>query len=218
MAPHEGGARVLRRQSVEPPCWLAGELLIRRYEPADRAAVLALHRVALAEVGLRPGDGVYYDDDLGRIEQVYLCGGGDLLVGVLRGVQSLPCPAAPPLAQIGADLVAMVGLRPLRGVHDGSGATDEAGGSGGVGEMVRLRVHPRVQRRGYGTAMVLALEERARELGYRVLRGDTTERQQAALALYRRQGWHETGRRRIGSLVNVYIEKTLGAPIESPFT
>ena len=33
-------------------------------------------------------------------------------------------------------------------------------------EMCRMRVHPEFQRRGFGAQMVVALEERAIELGY----------------------------------------------------
>jgi ribosomal protein S18 acetylase RimI-like enzyme len=76
-------------------------------------------------------------------------------------------------------------------------------------EMVRLRVSPPVQRLGFGTAMVLALEERAVELGYRMLCGDTTEYQGPALELYRRFGWEETGRRTINGIVNIYGQKKL---------
>ena len=76
-------------------------------------------------------------------------------------------------------------------------------------EMVRLRVRPAAQRRGYGATVVSALEERAAEYGYRVLRGDTTELQAPALALYRKFGWRETRREVIGGIVNIYIEKEL---------
>jgi GNAT superfamily N-acetyltransferase len=75
--------------------------------------------------------------------------------------------------------------------------------------MVRLRVLPTVQRHGYGAALVRALEERATEYGYRLLRADTTELQAPALALYRKFGWRETRRETIGGIVNIYIEKPL---------
>ena len=44
----------------EPPVWLGGDLTIRRYDPAEFDTVLALHRLGLASVGVRPGDSVYY--------------------------------------------------------------------------------------------------------------------------------------------------------------
>ena len=62
---------------------------------------------------------------------------------------------------------------------------------------------------GHGTAMVLALEERAHELGYRMLVADTTSGQLAALGLYGKFGWYETHREIVGDLVNVYLAKQL---------
>jgi GNAT superfamily N-acetyltransferase len=79
-------------------------------------------------------------------------------------------------------------------------------------EVVRLRVDPRMQRHGFGGAMLLALEARATELGYRVLRGDTTALQRSALELYRRFGWRETSREVICGIVNIYGEKPLPPP------
>nr|WP_255204909.1 GNAT family N-acetyltransferase [Actinomadura sp. BRA 177] len=76
-------------------------------------------------------------------------------------------------------------------------------------EMVRLRVLPTLQRRGYGAALVRALEQRAAEYGYRILRADTTELQAPALALYRKLGWTETRREPIGGIVNIYLQKPL---------
>ncbi|MFI6323308.1 GNAT family N-acetyltransferase [Nonomuraea sp. NPDC050556] len=58
-------------------------LKIRRYRWSDLDAILALHQICLAEVGLFPGDGVYYDDDFPRINEIYLACGGDFLVGEL---------------------------------------------------------------------------------------------------------------------------------------
>ncbi|MQA93897.1 MAG: GNAT family N-acetyltransferase [Streptosporangiales bacterium] len=157
-----------------------GSLRIRRYRPADRDVVMRLHRIGLAQVGLRPGDGVYYDDDLGRIEELYLRAGGDFLVGEVVGGEG--------------QVVAMGAVRRV----------DEV-----TAEAVRLRVHPVHQRRGYGRAMLRAVERRAAELGYRTLRGDTTERQIAAIALYAEFGWREVGRRVVGEIVNIDYEKPL---------
>jgi len=189
-------ARALVRVQDDPPAWSFGGLRLRRYRAAEHGTVLALHREGLAQVGLRPGDGVYYDHDFFRMEDVYLRNDGEFLVGELDG-----------------DIVAMGGLRradlipggrarAFGGYAPGTPALDAA-------EMVRLRVRPAVQRRGYGSAVVQALEERAMEYGYRVLRGDTTELQAPALALYRKFGWTETRRETIGGIVNVYIEKHL---------
>jgi GNAT superfamily N-acetyltransferase len=184
MIPVDRGARAgaLLRRRTEPPLWEFGDLLIRRYHPAELDTVLTLHRDGLAQVGLQPGDGIYYEYDLFQMEDLYLREGGEFLVGVL---------------DIG-ELVAMGGLRRFPG-H-----------SAKVGELVRLRVRSDLQRRGYGSALVMALEERARELGYLMLRGDTTAYQQPALELYRGFGWRETRREVINGIVNIHIEKPLG--------
>ncbi|MEU1391692.1 MULTISPECIES: GNAT family N-acetyltransferase [unclassified Nonomuraea] len=152
-------------------------LKIRRYRWSDLDTILALHRICLAEVGLQPGDGVYYDDDFPRIQEIYLACGGDFIVG-----------------EAGSRVVAMGGLKPV----------DRE-----TAEVCRLRVHPEFQRRGYGGAMLSALEDRALELGFSSLRGDTTLNQGAALALYARQGWRELSRSQVGDLVVIYGEKRL---------
>lgn len=161
---------------------MTAPLRIRRYQPSDLDVVWALHSIALAQVGLGPGDGIYYDDDLPRIKEIYLSGGGDFLVGQVPRV----------------GIVAMGGLRRI---------DDRAA------EMCRLRVHPDHQRRGYGERMAQALEARARQLGYSVLRGDTTLRQVAALRLYRKSGWQELRREVRGADVVLYGEKHLDGSI-----
>ncbi len=167
-----------RRTHREPPVWTFADLRIRRYTRDDHAAVFAVHERCMAQVGLRPGDGVYYDHDLSRIEELYLRRrGGEFLVGEAGGV-----------------IVALGGLRP---------ADDR------TAEMVRLRVDPCVQGRGYGAAFVTVLEQRAAELGHRLLRADTTVRQQAAMRLYRGFGWREIDRKVTGATVTVYFEKHL---------
>ncbi|MFD1932530.1 MULTISPECIES: GNAT family N-acetyltransferase [Nonomuraea] len=158
-------------------------LVIRRYRWSDLDAIYALHQVCLAQVGIVPGDGVYYDDDFPRIHQVYLGCGGEFLVG-----------------ESGGRLVAMGGLRPV---------------GGDAVEVCRLRVHPDYQRRGFGATMLEALEERAIMLGFTRLRGDTTVGQDAALALYERQGWTELSRQQVGDHIVIYGEKSL-APVMAP--
>ncbi|WP_246342867.1 GNAT family N-acetyltransferase [Actinomadura verrucosospora] len=188
--------RVLMRLRGDPPVWSFGELRLRRYRARDHATVLALHREGLAQVGLRPGDGVYYDHDFFRMEDIYLRNDGEFLVGEVDGL----------IVAMGglrrADLVPGGRARAFGGYAPGDPVLDAV-------EMVRLRVRPSAQRRGYGAAVVSALEERAAEYGYRVLRGDTTELQAPALALYRKFGWRETRREVIGGIVNIYIEKRL---------
>ncbi|WP_214109676.1 GNAT family N-acetyltransferase [Acrocarpospora catenulata] len=158
-------------------------LRVRRYRWSDLDQVWALHQICLAQVGVLPGDGVYYEDDFPRISEVYLADRGEFLVGEVPGPR----------------IVAMGGLRRL---------DDE------TAEMCRLRVHPEYQRRGYGSQIVEQLENRARELGYSLLRGDTTLRQGAAIELYRKYGWRELSREVCGDTVVLYGEKSL-IPVNS---
>ncbi|GGS97306.1 GNAT family N-acetyltransferase [Planobispora rosea] len=58
---------------------------IRRYRWSDLESVWALHRICLAQVGLAPGDGVWYDDDFPRINEIYLADRGEFLVGEVSG-------------------------------------------------------------------------------------------------------------------------------------
>jgi ribosomal protein S18 acetylase RimI-like enzyme len=156
-------------------------LSIRRYRWSDLESVWALHQICLAQVGLAPGDGVYYEDDFPRINEVYLADRGEFLVGeVTEGDRPR--------------LIAMAGLRRIDDV---------------AAEMCRLRVHPEYQRRGYGERMLTVLEQRAVELGYRVLRGDTTLNQPAAIGLYAKFGWREVSRAEVGGLIVIYGEKVL---------
>ncbi len=147
----------------------------------------------LAQVGLRPGDGVYYDHDFFRMEDIYLRNDGEFLVGELDD----RIVAMGGLRR--ADLIPGGHARAFGGYAPGAPTLDAA-------EMVRLRVLPTLQRRGYGAALVRALEQRAAEYGYRILRADTTEPTSPALALYRKLGWTETRREPIGGIVNIYLQ------------
>ena len=174
-----GTAAAPRRRRQEPPVWTFLALRIRRYESEDNATVFALHQECLAQVGLRPGDGVYYDDDFARVEESYLRAGGEFVVG-----------------EVHHEIAAIGGLRRVNDL---------------VVEMVRLRVRPDQQGQGYGAAVVAVLEERAMELGYRVLRADTTVKQPVAMELFRSSGWREINRKVTGATVTVYFEKRLTA-------
>jgi GNAT superfamily N-acetyltransferase len=172
-----GTAAAPWRWRREPPLWFVSQLRIRRYSPDDHVTVVALHQECLAQVGLWPGDGVYYDDDFARVEEVYLRARGEFLVGEVQD-----------------EIAAMGGLRRV---------------SDGIAEMVRLRVRPDQQGQGYGAALVTVLQERALELGYRVLRADTTVKQPVAMELYRSFGWCEIDRKVTGTTITVYFEKCL---------
>ena len=61
-----------------------GQLSIRRYRPEDLEAVWEMHLEGLDAVGARMED-PSLDEDLGRIEEDYLAGGGAFLVGTVGG-------------------------------------------------------------------------------------------------------------------------------------
>jgi ribosomal protein S18 acetylase RimI-like enzyme len=77
-------------------------------------------------------------------------------------------------------------------------------------EVKRMRVAPEFQGRGYGRAILLRLEERARALGCETLHLDTTAGQVVAQALYRSHGFREVGRGRHGDFELLLFEKHLG--------
>jgi ribosomal protein S18 acetylase RimI-like enzyme len=77
----------------------------------------------------------------------------------------------------------------------------------GRAEIKRMRVDPAFQRRGFGQAILDALEERATELGYATLHLDTTVQQQAARRLYTKNGYREVHRDQMGPFECVFYEK-----------
>ena len=79
----------------------------------------------------------------------------------------------------------------------------------GMAEMKRMRVDPAFQQRGFGQEMLSALEARARALRFRKLVLDTSTRQKAALRLYQKNGYRETGHRKIRYLDLIDFEKEL---------
>jgi ribosomal protein S18 acetylase RimI-like enzyme len=85
-----------------------------------------------------------------------------------------------------------------------------------VGELQRMRVDPAFQRRGYARLILAGLEHRARELGYRKLRLDTTIRQTAAQRLYQGAGYREVGRGQLAGVEVVYFAKSLIPAIDAP--
>lgn len=58
-----------------------------------------------------------------------------------------------------------------------------------VGEIKRMYVRPEHRRRGYARALLVAAEDRARELGYTALVLETGEPQPEAMALYEDHGY-----------------------------
>jgi putative acetyltransferase len=59
-----------------------------------------------------------------------------------------------------------------------------------IGEIKRMYTAPRARRRGVSRALLVALEDRAAELGYAFLQLETGLAQPEAIALYESHGWH----------------------------
>jgi putative acetyltransferase len=80
------------------------------------------------------------------------------------------------------------------------------------GEIKRMYVEASTRRRGIGRDLLLAIERRARELALTRLRLETGARQPAAIALYARHGFAETGP--FGDYapdpLSVFMQKSLG--------
>ncbi|MDE2824213.1 MAG: GNAT family N-acetyltransferase [Chloroflexota bacterium] len=76
-------------------------------------------------------------------------------------------------------------------------------------EICRMRVHPDLQRRGFGTRILSKLEERARELNFQTLTLDTTTGQVAAIRMYTKAGYVEVARGRKLGFEVIAFEKHL---------
>jgi ribosomal protein S18 acetylase RimI-like enzyme len=75
-------------------------------------------------------------------------------------------------------------------------------------EIEYMRVDPQFQRRGFGQAILTALERRAAELGYDTLHLDTAVQQKTARRLYESNGYREARRGRKGAIDCVFYEKS----------
>jgi len=76
-------------------------------------------------------------------------------------------------------------------------------------EIKRMYVIPEARGLGLSTALLAALEERARELGYRIARLDTADRQPAALPLYEGAGYRRIPPYNDNDLAVYWFEKEL---------
>ncbi|HLV98857.1 MAG TPA: GNAT family N-acetyltransferase [Ktedonobacterales bacterium] len=76
-------------------------------------------------------------------------------------------------------------------------------------EVKRMRVAPEYQRHGFGQAMLEAIEQRAKELGYATLHLDTGVTMLAAQGLYRKNGYQEVSRGTIAEVEVIFFEKRI---------
>jgi GNAT superfamily N-acetyltransferase len=157
------------------------DIEIRAYRPGDREAVIALHERAIRAAGTPP-EKLPDTSDMADIEAAYADAGGAFLVG-----------------EHGGEIVAIGGLVPVADAADGDEAT---------AELKRMRVAPEHQGRGFGRALLGALEDAARDRGFDRLILDTADRQGSG-PFYRSQGYRETGRRRWREFELIAFEKDL---------
>lgn len=85
------------------------------------------------------------------------------------------------VAEVEGQLAAMGGIRP-------------AVGRPGRAEVLRVRVHPALRRRGIGRALMTELETSAVRSGFQEAFLDTATNQPEAMAFYQGLGYRETGR------------------------
>lgn len=78
----------------------------------------------------------------------------------------------------------------------------------GRAEIKRMRVETDFQGRGFGQAMLSALEKRAAEKGYTTLHLETTVGQEGAQRLYAKNGYREAGRGKVWLFDCIFYEKT----------
>lgn len=116
------------------------EFTVRRYRPADRDAVLDLHRTVPTETPEHVPD--EQPSDLANVEEYYLDAGGEFLVGTVAD-----------------EVVGTIAYGALSEWRTGGGqdAPDRRT------EIRRCRVAPDRRREGYGTQLYDRLEDRARQ-------------------------------------------------------
>jgi GNAT superfamily N-acetyltransferase len=78
-----------------------------------------------------------------------------------------------------------------------------------LAEIKRMRVHPDYQGKGHGQQVLAYLENQARELGFKVLHLDTTDKQEAAQRLYFKNGYREVARKQWRGMTMIFYEREL---------
>lgn len=79
-------------------------------------------------------------------------------------------------------------------------------------EVLRMRVYPEYQGRGYGRAILELLEREAKRLGYQQATLITGEDQHPAIDLYARHGYGITHREVLIGIPSVHMSKNLNTP------
>jgi len=173
----------------------------RRYDPRDAAAVVRLHEWAMREAGTDPGD-IPGSGDVRDVQASYLDAGGEFLVGTVEADADTEGLAAVP-GTFDGRVVAVGGFLPNEAGHADERTVP------GAAELHRMRVAPPCQGRGYGRALLDALERRAETAGYERLLATTARRQQRAVALYERAGYAVADESAHGDYDLVHFEKEL---------
>lgn len=159
------------------------EFVIRRYQPADRPTVWAL--ASLPHIGETADPAAPLDlplrNDPGGFDDLY-----DIEASFVR------CRGDFLVLEMDSRVVAMGGIVP---------------NEQGQAEVLRVRVHPALRRRGAGRAVMSALERRAVELGLQEMHLDTTVSQPEALAFYQALGYKEVGREKFPAWELVFFTK-----------
>jgi ribosomal protein S18 acetylase RimI-like enzyme len=154
-------------------------LAIRRYEPRDYERVFELHVLGLEQTGTHIDSRAH---------------GRDLESPAALAATYLAGRGDFLVGELDGVIVAMGALRPFDDTRV---------------EMKRVRVDPDHQRLGFGEAIVVQLERRARELGASAVHLDTTVGQLPAIAMYRKLGYEEIGRGSLPRFDIVLMEKML---------
>ena len=151
---------------------MTDSLSLRKYRPADRERVLAVHEAALRN------EGVYVEGapepDLADIQAAYPDRGGVFLVGTADG-----------------RVVGTGALRPAQGY-----IAEYLDVDADTAEVKRMRVAPTHQGRGHGRRIYDELERRARDRGFGELVLDTMPTLEAARGLYESAGFERVHRER----------------------
>jgi GNAT superfamily N-acetyltransferase len=76
-------------------------------------------------------------------------------------------------------------------------------------ELLRMRVYPDHQGRGFGRALLELLEREAQRLGYTQIKLLTGEHQEPAVSLYRRHGYRVSSRETLIGIPSLHMTKDL---------